>query len=414
MTEPINIFDILPKTGKILDDNRVPFNVANFLESMCSHGYETGASGGATNISTAISPTFQIAVDFDVAAGNYHPVTLVPTGLTSGVAIAAAMQTAIQALNANYAGVTAAYTGGEYVITSGTFGPDSKVRIVAGTSFDIAAALKIGAANGAVDTDGKVIGMPMQLSSNITAQAPGSAAPVEADMIGYKDGSGNSQMVSPTTPLPVQMSATPTIDLGVIQIGDGTTETQKLAIDANGKIGINALPGTPAQTADITTQTSSINTQLGTTGVKVTSLPGTPAQDGTDATGVSPPTGAVGIRGWLSSIYNLFAGGTAKVALSSSITAEGSLTNRSGTITAGGVAQTLAAANASRHYLLVQNPSNATESLWYNFTTAAVVGQPSIELMPGEGFVMETGFCSTEAVSVIAATTSHAYSAKEA
>jgi hypothetical protein len=383
MTEPINIFDILPKTGKILDDNRVPFNVANFLESMCSHGYETGASGGATNISAAISPTFQIAVDFDVAAGNYHPVTLVPTGLTSGVAIAAAMQTAIQALNANYAGVTAAYTGGEYVITSGTFGPDSKVRIVAGTSFDIAAALKIGAANGAVDTDGKVIGMPMQLSSNITAQAPGSAAPVEADMIGYKDGSGNSQMVSPTTPLPVQMSATPTIDLGVIQIGDGTTETQKLAIDANGKIGINALPGTPAQ-------------------------------DGTDATGVSPPTGAVGIRGWLSSIYNLFAGGTAKVALSSSITAEGSLTNRSGTITAGGVAQTLAAANASRHYLLVQNPSNATESLWYNFTTAAVVGQPSIELMPGEGFVMETGFCSTEAVSVIAATTSHAYSAKEA
>ncbi len=30
----------------------------------------------------------------------------------------------------------------------------------------------------------------------------------------------------------------------------------------------------------------------------------TPAQDGTDATGVTPPPGAVGIRGWLSSVYN--------------------------------------------------------------------------------------------------------------
>lgn len=173
MTEPINIFDILPKTGKILDDNSVPFNVANFLESVCSHGYETGASGGATNISTAISPTFQIAVDFDVSEGNYHPVMLVPTGLTSGVAIAAAMQTAIQALNANYAWATVAYTGGAYVITSGTFGPDSKVRIVAGASNDIAAALKIGAANGAVDTDGKVIGMPVQVSGSIVEDLGG-------------------------------------------------------------------------------------------------------------------------------------------------------------------------------------------------------------------------------------------------
>jgi len=47
--------------------------------------------------------------------------------------------------------------------------------------------------------------------------------------------------------------------------------------------------------------------------IKVTSLPGDPSQDGTDATGVVSPTGATGIRGWLSGIYNLFNGGTAKV-----------------------------------------------------------------------------------------------------
>jgi len=33
--------------------------------------------------------------------------------------------------------------------------------------------------------------------------------------------------------------------------------------------------------------------------INVTSLPGSPAQEGTDATGVSMPSGGLGIRGWL-------------------------------------------------------------------------------------------------------------------
>ena len=40
-------------------------------------------------------------------------------------------------------------------------------------------------------------------------------------------------------------------------------------------------------------------------------LPAGAAQDGTDATGVTPPTGAVGIRGWLSGIYSKLAGSLA-------------------------------------------------------------------------------------------------------
>ena len=47
--------------------------------------------------------------------------------------------------------------------------------------------------------------------------------------------------------------------------------------------------------------------------INVTSLPGSPSQDGTDATGVNQPTGGVGIRGWLSGIYNLLFSGSAKV-----------------------------------------------------------------------------------------------------
>lgn len=38
--------------------------------------------------------------------------------------------------------------------------------------------------------------------------------------------------------------------------------------------------------------------------VDVNSLPATAAADGTDGTGIIAPTGAVGIRGWLSGIYN--------------------------------------------------------------------------------------------------------------
>lgn len=42
--------------------------------------------------------------------------------------------------------------------------------------------------------------------------------------------------------------------------------------------------------------------------VAVSTLPGSPAQDGTDATGVVVPAGAVGIRGWLSGIYRALTG----------------------------------------------------------------------------------------------------------
>jgi len=89
----------------------------------------------------------------------------------------------------------------------------------------------------------------------------------------------------------------------------------------------------------------------------------------------------------------------------------GGLTDASGTITSGGVSQTLVASNAARRYLVIQNVDPA-EDMWIDFGTAAVIGTPSILLPAGGGFVMDAGFCSTDAVDVIAATTSHPYSAK--
>lgn len=93
----------------------------------------------------------------------------------------------------------------------------------------------------------------------------------------------------------------------------------------------------------------------------------------------------------------------------------GALTNRSGTIAAGGTAQTAAAQNASRRYLLIQAPSANTESLWVNFDgTAAVTSQPSIEFPPGLILIWDAGFVPSGAVSVIAATIGTPFVVKEA
>lgn len=92
---------------------------------------------------------------------------------------------------------------------------------------------------------------------------------------------------------------------------------------------------------------------------------------------------------------------------------QGTLTDRSGTIAAGATSQQLAAVNAARRYLFIQN-LDAAEDLWFNFTTDAVVSQPSIKLGPGQSYENPAHFCSTEKVTVIATTTSHAFTAKEA
>lgn len=92
-------------------------------------------------------------------------------------------------------------------------------------------------------------------------------------------------------------------------------------------------------------------------------------------------------------------------------TKQGALTDRSGSITTGGTAQQMMAANSSRRYLMIQNAS--VGALWINFTSAAVQDTPSIQIAAGGNFILETGFVSTEAVSVIGATTGQKWAAKE-
>lgn len=89
-------------------------------------------------------------------------------------------------------------------------------------------------------------------------------------------------------------------------------------------------------------------------------------------------------------------------------------TNKSGTITLGGTAQTLAAANTSRHAFLLQNQSSG--DLWVNDVggTAAAI-QPAIYLPAGSvwtcGGLAQP--CSATALSLFGATTGQAFAARE-
>ena len=87
--------------------------------------------------------------------------------------------------------------------------------------------------------------------------------------------------------------------------------------------------------------------------------------------------------------------------------------DKSSTITTGGTAQNAVGANQSRTYLLVNNPS-ATEDLWFNVGVVAVAAQPSVRLPPGAAWENPPHFRPTGFVSVIAATSAHAFTVKEA
>lgn len=90
----------------------------------------------------------------------------------------------------------------------------------------------------------------------------------------------------------------------------------------------------------------------------------------------------------------------------------GAFTDRSGTITLGGTAQTIAVAQATRKTFIFENLSS--ESLWVNFGIAAVQNQPSFEVLPKGTLRLTSEFISTELISVIGATTGSAFTAKEA
>lgn len=90
----------------------------------------------------------------------------------------------------------------------------------------------------------------------------------------------------------------------------------------------------------------------------------------------------------------------------------GHTTDVSGTITTGGTAQVLLIAQPGRKYLFIQNPITATETLRFCPDVTATTLN-SYELAPGgSAAFFDDGFLPTGAISILAATTAHAFIAK--
>lgn len=149
--------------------------------------------------------------------------------------------------------------------------------------------------------------------------------------------------------------------------------------------------------------------------VAVSSVPGNPSQDGTDAAGVQPPAGGVGIRGWLSGIYSrlgnalsVTVSGTPNVAVTSAPAVKSAATT--GTIagcTVGTSSTQCLAANSATTHLQLQNNSTATIACTFS-GTAALNSSNSFQLSSGQAanWGVATGWVPTAALSCIASSAS--------
>lgn len=86
-------------------------------------------------------------------------------------------------------------------------------------------------------------------------------------------------------------------------------------------------------------------------------------------------------------------------------------TNKSGTIAAGGVAQTAIAANAARMGFYIQNASSG--DLWISSLTTAVAASPSLRIPAGQLYEPPQFGVPSGAISIIGATTGQAFTARE-
>lgn len=179
--------------------------------------------------------------------------------------------------------------------------------------------------------------------------------------------------------------------------------------------------------ASLVTQTDGIEASLASILAKIIAAPATEAKQDTGNTSLaSLVTQTDAIEASLSSIDTGTPAALGQAVMASSqpvviasdqtaipvtLVLSGSLTDRSGTLTTGGTAQTLASANSSRKYLLVQNQSNG--AFYIRFTGTATQDQTSLRLDAGADFESGPSFVPTQAISIIGATTGQAWHAVE-
>ena len=93
------------------------------------------------------------------------------------------------------------------------------------------------------------------------------------------------------------------------------------------------------------------------------------------------------------------------------IAAQARVVDRSGTVTLGGTAQVQIPVNRQRVGFWIQNLSAG--DLFISEIGAAVAAQPSIKLIPNALYENPITGCTTNAISILGATTAQAFSARE-
>ena len=88
-----------------------------------------------------------------------------------------------------------------------------------------------------------------------------------------------------------------------------------------------------------------------------------------------------------------------------------SVVNISGTVTSGGNAQVIAAANANRIGYFIKN--NSAGSLWINTLGTAAAAQPSLEIKPAEMYETPSTMRDTGAISLFGAVTNYSFTGRE-
>lgn len=139
-------------------------------------------------------------------------------------------------------------------------------------------------------------------------------------------------------------------------------------------------------------------------------------QDGiTIASAINPlpmalDTASINVTAVISGTIQL-AAGTATIGTATAISPRVALTNRSGTITAGGVAQTLMAGNTSRGGFLLQ--SQSTGDLYFSAIGTASASTGSIWLPAGAYFEFPANGITTAAISIFGSTTGQPFTSWE-
>ena len=241
------------------------------------------------------------------------------------------------------------------------------------------------------------------------------------------------------TNLHTVVDSLPSIPAGANAIGSVSVSNFPGTQPVSGTVAVSSLPAIPAgsnaigsitNTSFAATQATAANLNAtvvgtGTFATQVTSLPSIPA--GSNAIGSITNTSFIATQATAANLNATVAQGAAGAAawkvdgsavtqpVSGTIIAStpaGTVTDRSGTCSATPLtATTLAAVNASRKYLFIENNSTLGD-IYINFTTSATATN-SIVLKPFASYEMNGNFVSTELISVASNVASATYSAKE-